>query len=262
MTTWVILRAAGIGAYLMVFLSVVWGLVSTTGALGRTISKASATTIHQFVATCGLFLLAIHLSGLLVDSFMPFGVADVLVPGLELVPTGCDRVRRDRDVRDDVRDCYVMDAQEDRHEVVASLTPGGRADLRPVDGPRRFRGIGQHPALDVVDLRRDGSDRCIPRRRARAHGRLPPRPRRALTFAPVGLDRTVYSDGKPGPQPSVRIRSVSSRILTSPPGGGGGPFVPPARMGVLGLEIPWSSGATKGQPTTRVGRRSGPRREW
>jgi sulfoxide reductase heme-binding subunit YedZ len=82
MTTWVILRAAGIGAYLMVFLSVVWGLVSTTGALGRTISKASATTIHQFMATCGLFLLAIHLSGLLVDSFMPFGVADVLVPSL------------------------------------------------------------------------------------------------------------------------------------------------------------------------------------
>lgn len=82
MTTWVILRAAGIGAYLMVFLSVAWGLVATTGAVGRRISKASATTIHQFVATCGLFLLAIHLGGLLVDSFMPFGVRDVLIPGV------------------------------------------------------------------------------------------------------------------------------------------------------------------------------------
>ena len=82
MTTWVLLRAAGIGAYVMVFLSVAWGLISTTGALGRRISKASATTIHQFVATCGLFLLAIHLGGLLVDSFMPFGVKDVLIPGV------------------------------------------------------------------------------------------------------------------------------------------------------------------------------------
>ncbi len=82
MTTWVLLRAAGIGAYLMVFLSVAWGLVSTTGALGRRVSKASATSIHQFVATCGLFLLAIHLGGLLVDSFMPFGVKDVLIPGV------------------------------------------------------------------------------------------------------------------------------------------------------------------------------------
>ena len=40
MTMWVILRAAGIGAYLMVFLSVAWGLVSTTGAFGGRISKA------------------------------------------------------------------------------------------------------------------------------------------------------------------------------------------------------------------------------
>lgn len=82
MTTWVILRAAGIGAYLMVFLSVAWGLVSTTGALGRMVSKASAVTIHRFVATCGLLLLAIHVGGLLVDSFMPFGVADVTIPGV------------------------------------------------------------------------------------------------------------------------------------------------------------------------------------
>jgi hypothetical protein len=35
MMTWVILRSAGIGAYLMVFLSVAWGLVATSGALGR-----------------------------------------------------------------------------------------------------------------------------------------------------------------------------------------------------------------------------------
>ena len=82
MTMWVILRAAGIGAYLMVFLSVAWGLVSTTGAFGGRISKASAVTIHRFVASCGLFLLAIHLGGLIVDSFMPFGVADVTIPGI------------------------------------------------------------------------------------------------------------------------------------------------------------------------------------
>ena len=82
MITWVILRAAGIGAYLMVFLSVAWGLVSTTGALGRKVSKAAGISIHQFVATCGLFLLAIHLGGLLVDSFMPFGLADLTVPGI------------------------------------------------------------------------------------------------------------------------------------------------------------------------------------
>ena len=81
MRTWVILRSAGIGAYLMVFLSVAWGLVATSGALGRRVSKASAVSLHQFLSTCGLLLLGIHVGGLLVDPFMPFGAAEILVPG-------------------------------------------------------------------------------------------------------------------------------------------------------------------------------------
>lgn len=81
MRTWVILRSAGIGAYLMLFLSVAWGLVATSGALGRGVSKASAVSIHQFFSTCGLLLLGIHVGGLLVDPFMPFGAEDVLLPG-------------------------------------------------------------------------------------------------------------------------------------------------------------------------------------
>ena len=81
MRTWVILRSAGVGAYLMLFLSVAWGLVATSGALGRRVSKASAVSIHQFVSTCGLLLLGIHVGGLLMDPFMPFGASEILVPG-------------------------------------------------------------------------------------------------------------------------------------------------------------------------------------
>jgi DMSO/TMAO reductase YedYZ heme-binding membrane subunit len=80
MTTWIVLRAAGIGAYVMLFLSIVWGLVATTSVLGKRISKASATTVHQFIATCGLVLLGLHLGGLLVDSFMPFSIGDLTIP--------------------------------------------------------------------------------------------------------------------------------------------------------------------------------------
>jgi predicted ferric reductase len=79
-TTWIVLRAAGIGAYVMLFLSVAWGLVSTTAVFGKRISKASAALVHQFMATCGLLLLAIHIGGLLFDSYMQFGPKDVLVP--------------------------------------------------------------------------------------------------------------------------------------------------------------------------------------
>ena len=81
MTTWVILRSAGVGAYVMLFLSVAWGLVGTSGALGRRVSKASAVSIHRFFSTCGLLLLAIHVGGLMVDPFMPFGPAAILAPG-------------------------------------------------------------------------------------------------------------------------------------------------------------------------------------
>lgn len=80
MTTWNLLRAAGIGAYVMLFLSVSWGLVSTTTPFGKRVSKPSSTLVHQFMSTCGLFLLAIHMGALLVDRFMPFRVADLFVP--------------------------------------------------------------------------------------------------------------------------------------------------------------------------------------
>jgi predicted ferric reductase len=74
------LRAAGIGAYLMLFLSICWGLVATTAPFGKRISKASATLVHQFMSTTGLVLLGVHLGGLLIDSFMPFAPADVFIP--------------------------------------------------------------------------------------------------------------------------------------------------------------------------------------
>jgi predicted ferric reductase len=79
-TTWIVLRAAGIGAYIMLFLSVCWGLIATTAPFGKRISKASATLAHQFMATTGLVLLGVHIGGLLIDRFMPFGPIDVLVP--------------------------------------------------------------------------------------------------------------------------------------------------------------------------------------
>lgn len=80
MTNWNVLRAAGIGSYVMLFLAVAWGLAATTTPFGKRISKPSATLVHQFMSTCGLFLLAIHMGALLIDAFMPFGVADLFIP--------------------------------------------------------------------------------------------------------------------------------------------------------------------------------------
>jgi predicted ferric reductase len=79
-TTWILLRAAGIGGYLMLFLSVTWGLVATTAPFGKRIAKPSATLLHQFMSMCGLVLIGVHIGLLLLDRFMPFTLSDVLIP--------------------------------------------------------------------------------------------------------------------------------------------------------------------------------------
>jgi DMSO/TMAO reductase YedYZ heme-binding membrane subunit len=80
-TTWIVLRAAGIGAYLLLFLSVAFGLVATTAPFGKRFAKASATTVHQFMSTVALILLAVHVGGLVLDTYLPFGPVQILVPG-------------------------------------------------------------------------------------------------------------------------------------------------------------------------------------
>jgi len=78
--TWIVLRAAGVASYLLLFASVAWGLIATTALFGRKPHRATSTSLHQFLGTAGLVMLAVHLGGLLVDRFISFGAADVLVP--------------------------------------------------------------------------------------------------------------------------------------------------------------------------------------
>ncbi|MGZ5289844.1 MAG: ferric reductase-like transmembrane domain-containing protein [Actinomycetota bacterium] len=80
MTTWILLRAAGVGAYVMLFMAVAWGLVATTAVVTKHVSKPAANMFHQFVATTGLVLLGVHMAILLIDAYMPFHVLDLLVP--------------------------------------------------------------------------------------------------------------------------------------------------------------------------------------
>jgi uncharacterized protein YhhL (DUF1145 family) len=80
MTTWILLRAAGVAAYVAFFLSVAWGLLSSTSLITKRISKPTSTAFHATVASAGLAFLAIHMAGLFVDRFVPFGLVDLFVP--------------------------------------------------------------------------------------------------------------------------------------------------------------------------------------
>jgi methionine sulfoxide reductase heme-binding subunit len=78
--TWLLARSAGIGAYLMLYLSVAWGLLSTTSLVTSRISKRSSIAFHGTVASAGLALLSLHLVALLLDAYVPFDVLDLVVP--------------------------------------------------------------------------------------------------------------------------------------------------------------------------------------
>ena len=80
MLTWIVLRAAGIGAYLMLWATVSWGLIGTASLSGKKVARATAINVHQFLATTAFVLLGVHIGGLLLDSFVPFKPVDVLVP--------------------------------------------------------------------------------------------------------------------------------------------------------------------------------------
>jgi sulfoxide reductase heme-binding subunit YedZ len=79
-TTWTVIRASGVGAYLMLFASVAWGLAATTAPLGRLVSKASASTLHAAMSTVALILLGLHLVSLFGDTFRPFSIAELTIP--------------------------------------------------------------------------------------------------------------------------------------------------------------------------------------
>jgi sulfoxide reductase heme-binding subunit YedZ len=78
--TWLLARSAGVGAYLMLYLSVAWGMLATTSLVTKRASKRSSTAFHGFAASAGLMLLALHLVGLLLDRFVRFDTLDLLVP--------------------------------------------------------------------------------------------------------------------------------------------------------------------------------------
>ena len=77
--TWVLIRATGIGAWLALTAVVAWGLaVRAVKASGRPFSRA--LSLHRWLGTIALLLVVAHMALLLVDTYVPFTVVEILVP--------------------------------------------------------------------------------------------------------------------------------------------------------------------------------------
>jgi predicted ferric reductase len=80
--TWMITRAAGFVAYLLLWLSTAWGLAVSSRILEGRLHGAYTYDFHQFISLLSIGFLALHLVMLLFDTYTPYSLAQVLVPFL------------------------------------------------------------------------------------------------------------------------------------------------------------------------------------
>ncbi len=77
---WYVTRAAGIISYLLLWLSTVWGLAVSNKILDPVLHRAFTYDFHQFLSLLAIGFVILHIVVLLADQYLPFSVAQVLVP--------------------------------------------------------------------------------------------------------------------------------------------------------------------------------------
>ena len=77
---WFVARSGGIVAWVMVTVSVCWGLLVSTLAASRATQPASVLDMHRFLGALSVVFTAVHVIGLVGDSYIHFGWSEVFVP--------------------------------------------------------------------------------------------------------------------------------------------------------------------------------------
>ncbi len=81
-TFWILARASGLTAYVLLTLAVVAGLVVKARPFGMALKPATATHLHRTLALLSLGALALHGLTLVLDETVEIGLAALLIPGL------------------------------------------------------------------------------------------------------------------------------------------------------------------------------------
>lgn len=77
---WFLTRASGLVAWIMLTLSVIWGIVLSTKAFPDHRHPLWLLAVHRWLAGLTIWFLAIHLAALVADNYVHFGLADITVP--------------------------------------------------------------------------------------------------------------------------------------------------------------------------------------
>lgn len=77
---WFVARSGGIVAWMLVTLSVCWGLFLSTKAAAKASQPAKLLDLHRFLGGLSVTFTAVHVIGLVGDNYVEFGWLDILVP--------------------------------------------------------------------------------------------------------------------------------------------------------------------------------------
>ncbi len=79
--TWITVRGSGIIAFALLAAATIWGLVISSKTLQRAVSTKNTTYVHEAFSIGSLVATVIHVVALLTDTYVDFGLRQVLIPG-------------------------------------------------------------------------------------------------------------------------------------------------------------------------------------
>ncbi len=77
---WYVTRAAGITGYLLLWLSTVWGLAVPSKILQGRLHGTYTFDFHEFISLLAIGFIFLHVGVLMLDSYLPFSIAQIVVP--------------------------------------------------------------------------------------------------------------------------------------------------------------------------------------
>src|SRR4051794_27962839 len=80
MMIWYVARSSGIVSWALLTASVLWGLTMTTQVARGRVRRAWLLDLHRFLGGLAAIFTGVHVGALLLDSYVHFDVASVLVP--------------------------------------------------------------------------------------------------------------------------------------------------------------------------------------
>ena len=80
---WYVTRAAGLTAYFLLWLSMVWGMGISTKIFHSAVDGTYTYDFHEFLSLLGLGFVVLHVGVLMLDKYLPFSLAQVLIPFID-----------------------------------------------------------------------------------------------------------------------------------------------------------------------------------